>query len=435
MVRRVAEEAGRPLVELDFEREPLLADLFESRDPDRVLRVLEARYPELGAEEGAVLLLDEIQAAPDALASLRYFFERRPEIPLVAAGSLLDLALEDPAISVPVGRVGFLHLGPLLFDEYLRAREQPGLSEFLGRLDPGEEVDPVLHRDLMLHFREYLVVGGMPRSAALFAGQGSHTEALEERHSLLTAFESDFAKYGDTVSPSRLRKIFQAAPRLMCRPFRYSLVDRQERSRDLSSALEQLCRARVLHRVHRSSAAGVPLGAQVDERSFKLLFLDVGLASTALGVDALAAELAPDLLQIEQGAVVEQAVGQHLLGTIPNYRPPELHFWARAQRSSTAEVDFVISVGRAVVPVEVKAGKTGRLRSLLVFVQERGSSLAVRLWSEPPRLDEVVAELLPDRPPVTFRLLSLPLYMAGQVRRLAAAALGERVPDGDVSSR
>jgi hypothetical protein len=170
--------------------------------------------------------------------------------------------------------------------------------------------------------------------------------------------------------------------------------------------------------VPHSSSNGVPLGATADDRNFKVLFLDVGLLSSACGLDLSLLEETSDLVQVNAGAIAEQFVGQQLLGSLPSHRTPAIHFWSRESRNAQAEVDYVIEVGSRVVPVEVKAGKTGTLRSLHVFLREKQLDLGIRLNSEPPSLLPVEVSL-PDKTMLRFRLLSLPLYLAGQVRRLA----------------
>jgi uncharacterized protein len=183
--------------------------------------------------------------------------------------------------------------------------------------------------------------------------------------------------------------------------------------------------ARVAHRVRHSAANGVPLGAEADDRSFKVLFLDVGLLSRSCGLTALDVEGVEDPMPINAGAVCEQYVGQHLLHAGEPYEEPALHCWIRQKRGSSAEVDYVISLGETVVPVEVKAGKTGTLKSMHLFLREKGRDFGLRFNADFPSLLEAETSLADgrNRP---FRLLSLPLYMAGQARRLCREAIASR---------
>jgi len=193
-------------------------------------------------------------------------------------------------------------------------------------------------------------------------------------------------------------------------------VDRNERSGDLANALNLLCHARVAYRVHHSSCSGIPLGATIDPKRFKVLFLDVGLMSTATGLNLIDYEKAGDVMRVNAGAVCEQHIGQHLLFSQHLYCEPEVHYWVREKKNSSAEVDYVIAEGASIVPIEVKAGKSGTLKSLHLFLREKHCSFAIRFNSDIPSvLDSQTA--LPDGLNIRYRLLSLPLYMAGQIRR------------------
>lgn len=181
--------------------------------------------------------------------------------------------------------------------------------------------------------------------------------------------------------------------------------------------------ARVAHRVRHSSGNGVPLAAEADDGKFKVLYLDVGLLLAARGLGPVDLARANDLTLVNEGRIAEQFVGQHLLQPEASYMEPDLFFWTREARGSSAEVDYLLAVGPEVVPVEVKAGRSGTLKSLHLFLEEKDRHVAVRLNSEPPSLLDANAPV-PGGPRKAFRLLSLPLYMVGQVRRLASDLLG-----------
>jgi len=417
LVRLFAERFFDGLAELNFEREPKVAELFAAKDPKETLRLLE---PYLGREIVAgrtLLFLDEIQATPEVLAALRYFYEELPELHVIAAGSLLEIALERPAFSVPVGRIEYLHLGPMNFCEFLLAAGNEQLARFLRGFAPADSIPEALHDQLLQWLRTFLVVGGMPDSVRAFLEGGSYRESEAVKHSILATFHDDFGKYGPRVDTARLRKVFERLPHLVGTRFKYVNVDREERSRDLAGALQLLTQARVAFRVRHTAANGVPLGAEADDRVFKVLCLDVGLMATASGLSIVDLEDARDVMMVHRGALCEQFVGQHLLYSAPPWEEPQLFYWSRERRGSAAEVDYVISQGSAVVPVEVKAGKTGTLKSLHVYLREKARSFAIRLNTAPPSMLETAIPL-PGEEEAPFQLLSLPLYLAGQVRRL-----------------
>ena len=420
LVRLFAEQFFDGLAEINFERDPQLASLFTSNNPTTTIEHLKLQL-DLDITPGRTLLfLDEIQAAPEVLASLRYFYEELPALHVVAAGSLLEFALDRPAFSVPVGRIEYLHLGPMQFDEVLLAAGKARLVDLLSDYALGDEIPIAIHQQLMRWLRSFLVVGGMPDAVRAFVDSGSHQESEAVKHSILATFRDDFGKYGHRVDPTRLRKVFERLPLTVGNKLKYVHIDRDERAKDLAAALRLLSLARVAYRVRHTAANGIPLGAEADDRKFKALFLDVGLMATASGLTLLDLEQAEDVMMINRGALCEQLVGQHLLYSAPSWEEPQLFYWAREKRGSSAEIDYVISQNRQIIPVEVKAGKTGALKSLHLFLREKGTRLAIRLSSAPPSVLEATTSLS-DGNNVPFRLVSLPLYMVSQVRRLCTA--------------
>lgn len=415
LVRLFAEETFDDLVELNFERYPDLAKHFEPNDPLQTLKLLELRFDRAIVPGKSLLFLDEVQATPQVLASLRYFYEELPKLHIVAAGSLLDLALEAPSFPVPVGRIEYLHLGPMQFGEFLDAVGRSRLARHLETLTPQDTFPETLHDELLQWLRRFIVVGGMPEAVKAYARSGSYRDSEIVKHSILTTLQDDFGKYGPRVDALRLRRVFERLPALVGRKLKYVQVDPNERSKDLAAALHLLCLARVAHRVRRTAANGIPLGAEANDRDFKPLYLDVGLMTTATGLSAFDIESANDVLMVHRGALSEQFVGQHLLASGPSWQEPQLYYWAREKRNSSAEIDFVISQGEQVVPVEVKAGTTGTLKSLHLFLAEKHRALGLRFSSAPPSLLGATMPVATGNE-VQFQLLSMPLYLVEQAR-------------------
>ena len=420
LVRLMASETFTNLVEINFERMPDTASLFASKTPRTILPLLEARF-NMPIEPGKTLLfLDEIQAAPEVFAALRYFHEEMPGLHVIAAGSLLEFVLQEHSFSMPVGRIEYLHLGPMSFEEFLLALGQKKLRQWLMRFTLPEVIPDGLHRELLGLVRQYCVVGGMPEAVAAFAKSGSYQECEQVQQSILSTYRDDFAKYATKAKHRRVEKVFSKIPQLVGRKFMFSHVDPEERARELGSALLLLCLARVAHQVKHSHGNGVPLGAEADDHTFKVLFLDVGLLCRSCGLNVLDIGKAADLTLVNAGAVSEQLVGQHLLMGGAFYEDPKLHCWMRDKPNSSAEVDYLIALGSHVIPVEVKAGSTGKLKSLHLFLSEKNREFGLRFNSDVPSLLDTHTSLPggKDRP---FQLLSLPFYMLGQVRRLCAA--------------
>ena len=253
--------------------------------------------------------------------------------------------------------------------------------------------------------RIYCVTGGMPEAVKAFL-QSSWDGCEAVKRNILSTYEDDFSKYRHRIPDLRLRKVFQKIPRLIGEKLKYVHIDPLERAKDLNLALDLLCMARVGYRVCHSSSNGVPLGAEINEKFFKLLFLDVGLVSSVCGLNRLDFKT-EEVNLVNRGRLAEQLVGQHLLYDLPPYQAPELYYWAREKKNAAAEIDYVVSQGPRVIPVEVKSGKGGSLRSLHLFLKEKGLPLGIRFNSEPPTL-------LKEQ---DFTLISLPFYLLGQWRR------------------
>lgn len=423
LVRSFANEYFEHLLDLNLERNPETASLFSSNNPAKIVQMLELQF-DVPIQKGTTLLfLDEIQAAPKILASLRYFYEEMPELHVVAAGSLLEFAIEEPTFSMPVGRIEYMYLGPIQFEEFLLAARKKNLVNFLNDFSFGDSIPASLHSQLMELLEMFLVTGGMPESIAVYLKSGSWQECEAIKHSLLGTFEDDFNKYGRRFKHQRLQLLLRKIPLLVGSKFKYVNVDRNERAGELVKALNMLCHARVAFRVHHSSCSGTPLGATIDGKKYKVLFLDVGLTSTATGLNLLEFEKADDIMMVNAGAVCEQFIGQHLLYSQHYYHEPELHYWIREKKTSAAEVDYVISEGPSIVPVEVKSGKGGTLKSLHLFLREKQRNLGVRFNSDTPSMLDLETALS-DGSNIPYRLLSLPLYMVGQVRRLIRLLIG-----------
>lgn len=417
LIRLFAEQRGIELAELNFERNPEYAELFVSNDPKQIMPTMRLMLNKSIKSGETILFLDEIQAAPGVLASLRYFYEELPELHVVAAGSLLDFELAAPSFSMPVGRISYLHLYPMNFTEWLRAFGEQGLAEYIEGWLPGEELPLPLHQKLMGILRQNMAVGGMPEAVRSFAESEDYRQAEQIKQDLLATFNDDFAKYVLHQDQALIRQLFRKAPTLIGRKVKYSEISSDTPSGRVSQLIDQLAMARLVHKVVRSAANGIPLAAEENMKFFKLLFIDVGLVSTMLNVNTQA--LQDNLMLINQGALAEQWVGQELLSTLDGYVSPHMNYWAREARSSSAELDYVIACDR-VVPVEVKAGKSGTLKSLHLFAKEKSSTLAVRLNADVPSLLRE-KRTLPDGGTIQFQLLSIPLYMAGQVRRIIAS--------------
>ncbi len=421
LVREFAKNFGN-LVEINFDRRPEAARLFSGRDIGKILQLLELEANADIRPGQTLLFFDEIQAAPDVLSQLRYLYEEQPDLHVICAGSLLEFVLAEHEFPMPVGRIEYLHLGPMSMDEFLRALGQERLADLLANFSLTDTLPEPIHQNLLSYLKLFWLVGGMPAAVASYQATRQLTEVVREHEGILQTYEDDFSRYGRRIYPPRMRRVFRRLPALVGGKLKYVQLDPGERARELADSLHLLELARVWHRVCHSAGNGVPLGAEAKERDFKPLFLDVGLVSTSLGLSLPGLELADDLLLVNNGALAEQFVGQHLLDDRAPYERPQLFYWNRELKSSAAEVDYLISHGQQVVPVEVKSGTTGSLKSLQVFVAEKKVPLALRFNARQPSITRLETTIVgKDRHP--FQLLSLPLYLAGQTGRLLGEAI------------
>lgn len=387
---------------INFEKRPQLSQCFQSLDPKDILRELELQA-EISLREGrSLLFLDEIQDCPQALKALRYFSEEMPKLHVIAAGSLLEFVLEEKEFSFPVGRVQIMNLGPLSFSEYLLAFEQSGLLDLLQTVQKGKEISSGVHEKLLRFVQEFLSIGGMPGVVSTFKKTGSHLEAKRQQSAILDLYALDFGKYATKYAEHRhLKKLFERAPNLAGKHFKFSKIDPDcaNPARDYRGALHRLQQARLILQVHSTKGNGLPLRAEKSEKKFKIFLLDVGL----LGLD----QEVKRSLDFFRGVLAEQFVAQELSLLQDPFIQRGLYYWESSVRSSSAEIDFLVNLNQRMVPIEVKSGPTGRLKSLKQFMKIKGCNLGVRISEHPLDYRDAI--------------LSIPFYLVGEMARFLEA--------------
>jgi len=423
LARIFADTHFENLVEVNFEQDREAARFFEAHSPEKTVALLESSHQTSITPGRTLLFLDEIQAAPEVFARLRYFQEQMPRLHVVAAGSLLEFVLEDHQFSMPVGRIEYLYLGPMTFEEYLLATGKDKRLDRLRNFTFADDSFALLHQRLMDDFRDFCVIGGMPGAVKALIDSGSFLSAERALEGILATYRDDFNKYGQRVNHDRLHKVFSRLPRMVGQKFKYTNIDREEQSRELRKSLHLLELARIVHRIPHSDANGVPLGAEENDRHFKTIFLDVGLLCRACGLRMTDIQSAGDMMLINSGAVCEQFIGQHLLYAGRPFEEPQLHCWMRQKYHTSSEVDYLMQIGTDIVPVEVKAGKTGTLKSLHVFLLEKKRSFSLRFNADVPSILDAKT-CVSTKEAREYRLVSLPFYLVGQTRRLCREARG-----------
>lgn len=422
LVRHLAESQGRDLIEINLEKRPDFATLLTSNDPSQILLNLSDSLNRTIEVDKSILFFDEIQAMPEILAKLRWFAEDMPELPVIAAGSLLEFVLAKHSFSMPVGRINYMHLEPLSFEEFLMAHNKSGLLRFLSSFEWHAEIPRAIHDQLMMLVKEYIIIGGMPLAVSSWLEKKSLQDVDQKHLDLLATYRDDFAKYGNRISPEQLDKVMMAVPKHLSEKFVYTKVDPDTKAPYVKKALDLLYKARICHSVTGTDANGIPLAAEINTDYRKVIFLDVGLCSTALGLSLNELYAAHEIDLINKGGIAEQIVGQTLRTIEPPYRESSLYYWDNPKKGSEAEIDYVMHHGSKVIPIQVKAGKTGTLKSLHLFMGLKKKSLAVRINSDIPTVTKVQVKDH-ERQPINYTLLSLPFYLMGQLHRLLDAHL------------
>lgn len=416
-VRQLAKESKRNLIELNFERNPNFIDFFIDNDPRKILQRLESYFGRSITSQQSLLFLDEIQVAPQLLAKLRWFAEEMPELPVITAGSLLDFVLNEHSFSMPVGRITYAYIEPMSFEEFLVANGQSRLCDFLQQYQLSDPIVEPIHQQLMDLLREYFFIGGMPEAVKEWSKHHSIREINIIHQDLIKSYRDDFAKYAKNISHQLFDDVLNSVPRQLGKKFKYVRANSDVHSNLLKRALNQLCLARVCHKVHNSDANGLPLDAGVEDRIFKVILLDIGLVSALLNLGLHEKILDEELRLTNEGGLAEQFVGQALRTITPYYIEPKLFYWTREKKTSSAEIDYLIQHQHSIVPIEVKAGTTGTLRSLHLLMGLKQLPIAVRINADKPSAMNVNIKTALEQQ-ASYRLISLPLYLIGQIHRL-----------------
>ncbi len=363
---------SKKLVTINFEESPQFSKLFEKDlSIQRIVNEISLLFNVSFSDPRTVLFLDEIQKAPQAITALRYFYEHRPDIVVLAAGSLIEFILEEQGL--PVGRIQSLYAHPLSFVEFLGALGKNTLADAVNSFDV--ETSPafpdLVHHELLNDLKLYYKLGGMPKVVSTFLAHNDIRASAIEQTTLVRGYRDDFRRFAAKVDWALLETVFEKMGFLAGGPpIKFTTIDSQARSAQVRRALLALERAMLIHKIRPTSAVGLPLGANAVDKAFKLAFLDIGLLHNLLGFDW--AHLSPDadLTDIADGRLAEQFVAQEIICARSTNDTYGLHTWHRSHPGSEAEVDFVVERGNHVVPVEVKSHEKGRLRSLHLFQKE-----------------------------------------------------------------
>lgn len=373
LMKEFGKQAYADTVYINFDSNSRMADLFSADlDTDRLIMGLELYAGRKINPENTLLIFDEVQEVPRALASLKYFYENAPQYHIVCAGSLLGIALHQ-GTSFPVGKVDFLKLYPLSFSEFLMATGNERFVELLKNQD--YEMITSFKQTYIDALKHYYFVGGMPEAVQSFAESKDFNEVRAIQKRILAAYEQDFSKHAPNEIIPKIRMLWNSIPSQLAREnkkFIYGLVREGGRAREYETAIMWLSDCGLVHKVSRVNAAGIPLKAYEDLKAFKLFIVDVGLLGCMTGLRQRTLLDGDDLFVEFKGALTEQYVCQQLKTV------EDLGIYYYTNDRGSCEIDFVVDTGEQIVPIEVKAETNLRAKSLKTYRERFEPELSVR---------------------------------------------------------
>jgi predicted AAA+ superfamily ATPase len=389
-------------IDVNLER-PRERELFENFNTGQELFERILLYKGLSANiNNTLLFIDEIQHSADAIRALRYFYEDVNELNVIAAGSLLEVFSKQEGFSFPVGRVKNLYLYPVNFLEYLKAKNLPLAEKFVSM----DFVKDTTNHDLLLRqFNEYAFVGGMPETLTTYLKTGSYSMLKEIYDAIFMGYLEDVEKYSNLAKAKYLTHTIDRAPLYAGERITYEKFGESSyRSREIKEAFDVLERALIVYRARPSTSTRIPIIEKM-RKAPKLFFLDVGLTNYRIGFKEFF-NSKTSLDNVYQGKISEQVVAQEIISQREVY--PSLNFWTREK--GAAEIDFLYPFKEFVIPIEVKSGKAGKLKSLIQFMEKSNHPYAVRIYSGRSRIDQIK---LPSGK--FFFLHSMPYYLLSRL--------------------
>lgn len=386
-------KADRDLFEQDYSIDNLISAIhFHLKKP-------------IQKSETTLLFIDEIQSCPRAANYLRYFYEVRNDIHVIAAGSLLE-TLIDKHISFPVGRVEYLFMYPFSFSEYLLAANESEAHEIIKKMPCPD----FAHNKLLNLFHQYTLIGGMPAAITAFLAEKDILAANRVYENLMISFMDDVEKYASNKTMAQvIRHAIAHAPLASGERIHFhGFGNSNYKSREMSEALRTLENAMLLKLIYPTTQTTPPAETN-HKKSPRLQFLDIGIVNHIAGLQEYYFNVG-DLNTIYQGKIIESVVGQEFL-TINPYSQQPLKFWVREKPQSNAEVDYIIPFEKYLIPVEVKSGVSGKLKSLMQFMEMVDHDIAIRLYA-----GKIQWDTLKTPSGKSFRLLNLPYYLASELK-------------------
>ena len=367
-------------VEINFEnKDHAVAKMVFARhsEPHIICSELAVLFGKPIVAKETLLFLDEIQCCTDAIASLSFFYENFPELHIIAAGSLLEFAMEEIP-SFGVGRIDSMFMYPFSFSEFLCAAGYETWLKIIENATPEKPVSEPVHEKIVEQLKIFLIIGGMPQVVAEFVKTHSFLNCQKILNSLLVSFRNDFAKYKKRIPAARINEVFSSISQQAEGKFVYEHVSQNLKNEQVKKSLELLRMAGLCYQVTHSSADGVPLGAKINPKIRRIIPFDTGIYQRIVNLNISNILLAPHLDTINKGTVAEIFVGCELKKNASCYADDELYCWVREKKNANAQIDFIVQSGETIVPIEVKSGKQGKMQSMWVFMKEKNAKYGIR---------------------------------------------------------
>lgn len=402
-----AKKYFKNVVNLNMEKPDHLNLFKEEVSLDDFEKIIQIKFNQKIIPGETLVFIDEIQNSPSLIKLLRFFYEDKPDIHVISAGSLLQAKIERDGLSMPVGRIEYTYLYPLDFFEYLEVKGEMELLNFLKDASLEENISKGIHQYSLKLFYEYAMVGGMPEIVKMFLEKKSIEEIKNIYSSLFTSYSEDVYKYSSFANSKYLSYVIETAPLFVGTNIKYERFGSSDyRSREMSRAFYTLEKVMILHQVQATKSVNLPLIGQ-GKKSKKLLYLDVGLVNYQMGIHEEFLNL-KDLNDFYRGRIAEQVVGQNILAQFID-SPPKVFYWAREKPKGSAEIDFCLTKRGNILGVEVKSGKSGKLKSLFSFGSSVKNSQLIRIYSGELKKENI------QYSGKNFTLFSLPFYLVPRI--------------------
>lgn len=370
-------------LEVNFEKNADVKHFFDQNlDPVRICTNLSAYYGIPVIDGKTLLFFDEIQSCLKAIQSLRFFYESKPGLHVIAAGSLLEFALED-ITSWGVGRIRSLYMYPMSFDEFLLANNEDALIELKRNASESNPLNPAFHDKLKDYLKKFLIIGGMPEAVQTFINNRTDIHAVQNILADITiSYNDDFAKYKSRIPVLRLREVMESVVKQSGGKYIYSKAGQLSSPAQAKEAIALLEMAGLVNKVYHTSGEGIPLGAGANYKKFKALLHDIGIFQQLSGLRLSKLLISDNIDMLNKGNIAETFAGLELIKYSDVHEKKQLFYWHREKRGSSAEVDYVIEMNGKPVPVEVKSGSTGKMQSMHRFLDEKKAPWGIRFSLE-----------------------------------------------------